>query len=84
MRKGFSGDSYALEHICDTEPDSMEMQEEFSVLYNQTCSLQFYIKIPHPLKGELSWFLANETEWMVHPKSEEQSFASVFWQIRRV
>lgn len=28
-QKRFSGDSYALEHICDTETDSMEVREEF-------------------------------------------------------
>ena len=39
MGKDFSGDSCALERIQETEPDSMEMREEFSVRYNQTCSL---------------------------------------------
>lgn len=28
-QKRFSGDSYTLEHICDTEPDSVEVREEF-------------------------------------------------------
>lgn len=29
VQKRFSGDSYALEHIRDTEPDSVEVREEF-------------------------------------------------------
>lgn len=29
VQKRFSGDSYALEHIHDTEPDSVEVREEF-------------------------------------------------------
>lgn len=54
----FSGDSYALEHIYDTEPDSMEMREKFSAVQSNLQLIILY-KIDTPLKGRIVLIFGN-------------------------